>query len=87
MIYTVNIKPVAQRYLKKLPPSLQIRITQRLKGLETNPGQGAKKLQGFENRYRIRMGDYRIIYEIHDNILLVVVVEVGHRSDIYRRKK
>ncbi|MEN8219164.1 MAG: type II toxin-antitoxin system RelE/ParE family toxin [Pseudomonadota bacterium] len=73
MTYRVNIKPAAQRYIKKLPPSLQIRIIKRLKG--------------FENRYRIRVGDYRIIYEIHDNILLVVVLEVGHRSDIYRRKK
>ena len=87
MTYTVNIKPIAQRYLKKLSFSLQIRITKKLKGLETNPHQGTKKLQGYNNRYRIRMGDYRIIYEIHDNILVVVVVEIGHRSDIYRRKK
>jgi len=87
MTYRVNIKPIAQRYLKKLSISLQIRITQKLKGLETNPRQGAKKLQDYNNRYRIRMGDYRIIYEIHDNILVVIVVEIGHRSDIYRRKK
>ena len=55
--------------------------------MEYHPHQGAKKLQGFENRYRIRVGDYRIIYEIHDNRLLVIVLEVGHRSHIYRRKK
>ena len=87
MNYTVDIKPAAQRNIRKLPQSLQIRITQRLKGLETEPRQGAKKLQGFENRYRVRLGDYRIIYEIYENILLVVVVDVGHRGNVYRRKK
>ena len=87
MNYTVDIKPAAQRNIRKLPQSLQIRITQRLKSLETEPRQGAKKLQGFENRYRIRLSDYRIIYEIYDKILLVVVVDVGHRGNVYRRKK
>ncbi len=42
-----------------------------------------KKLQAYENRYRIRVGDYRIIYEIWDNVLVVVVTEIGHRSGIY----
>jgi mRNA interferase RelE/StbE len=87
MNYTVEIKPAAQRDIKKLPQALQIRITQRLKELETHPRRGARKLQRFENRYRVRVGDYRIIYEIHDNILRVVVVEVGHRGGIYRPKK
>ncbi len=87
MNYTVDIKPAAQRNIRKLPQSLQIRITQKLKSLETEPRQGAKKLQSFESRYRVRLGDYRIIYEIYDNILLVVVVDVGHRGNVYRRKK
>jgi len=87
MSYVVKIKPTAQKAIKNLPFSLQQRIIEKLKALEYHPHQGAKKLQGFENRYRIRVGDYRIIYEIHDNRLLVIVLEVGHRSHIYRRKK
>ena len=41
-------------------------------------------MQGFANRYRARSGDYRIIYDIHDDTLIVLVVEVGHRRDVYR---
>ncbi len=40
-------------------------------------------MRGFENQYRIRVGDYRVIYEIHDRVLLVLVVEVGNRRDVY----
>ena len=54
---------------------------------ETPRPPDAKKLQGFDNTYRIHVGDYRILYEIHDNILLVLIVEVGHRRRVYRRKK
>jgi mRNA interferase RelE/StbE len=87
MSYVIKIKPTAQKAIKKLPLSLQQRIIEKLKALEHHPRQGAKKLQSFENRYRIRVGDFRIIYEIYDNRLLVIVLEVGHRSHIYRRKK
>jgi mRNA interferase RelE/StbE len=84
MRYTVDIKPVAKRFMKRLPEDLQTRIVNALKQLATNPRHhGVVKLQGLNNRYRIRVGDYRIIYEIHDNVLLVLVVEVVHRSDAY----
>ena len=43
----------------------------------------AKKLKGFENRYRIRIGDYCVIYEVHDDVLLLIIVKVGSRRDIY----
>ncbi|RKZ41824.1 MAG: type II toxin-antitoxin system RelE/ParE family toxin [Gammaproteobacteria bacterium] len=44
---------------------------------------GHKKLKGFENRYRIRIGDYCVIYEVHDDVLLLIIVKVGSRRDIY----
>lgn len=63
---------------------MQTRITKKLETLETHPRpHDVKKLQGYENTYRVRIGDYRIIYEIPDNILLVWVIEVGHRSRVY----
>ena len=53
--------------------------------LADNPRpRGVEKLEGRENRYRIRVGDYRVIYEIHDEVLLVLVVRIGHRREVYR---
>jgi mRNA interferase RelE/StbE len=61
------------------------RIANALAALSENPRpHGCIKLQGLE-AYRIRVGSYRIIYEIHDDHLLVLVVDVGHRRDVYRR--
>jgi len=45
---------------------------------------GAEKMAGFRNRYRFRVGNYRIIYEIHDDVLLVLILAIGHRKEIYR---
>ncbi|RKZ58803.1 MAG: type II toxin-antitoxin system RelE/ParE family toxin [Candidatus Parabeggiatoa sp. nov. 3] len=84
MVYTIQYKPAASRQIAKLNKSIQARLKPKIKALANNPRpDGAKKLQGYENRYRIRVGDYRIIYEIWDNALVVVVTEVGHRSSVY----
>jgi len=62
------------------------RITERIHKLAGNPRpQGSKKLKGPFERYRLRQGDYRILYEIRDELLIVSVVQVGHRKDVYRR--
>ena len=85
MTYTVKIAPAAERHIKKLESSIQRRIIRRLEGLEANPRPpGVKKLSGTESLYRIRVGDYRIIYEIRDKDLVVLVAKVGHRGDVYR---
>lgn len=64
---------------------MRARISARLFQLEANPRpQGAIKLAG-QNAYRIRVGDYRIIYQIYDDHLLVTVIDVGHRREVYRR--
>ena len=66
--------------------SLKRRIVQALRSLETNPRPtGCLKMQGSEELYRICFGDYRIIYEIRDAVLVVLVVNIGNRRDIYRR--
>lgn len=85
MAYTVQILPAARRQLSHLDPPIHKRIAAAIDGLAENPRQpGAKKLAGAENLWRIRVGDYRILYEIHDRQLLVVIVAIGHRGDIYR---
>lgn len=85
MAYQVEITPAAKRQIKKLVKQTQELIIQRLEQLADNPRPpGVLKMEGEENLYRVRVGDYRIIYEIQDRVLLIVVVKVGHRGDIYR---
>ena len=87
MTYSVQIKPAAQRQIKKLPLDIQAQIIQKLAELELDPRPiNVQKLSGEENAYRVRVGDYRIVYEIYDQVLLVIVVKVGNRREIYRRK-
>ncbi len=82
--YEVKFEAGALRSFDKLPKHIQQRVTNAGTKLQFDPRQaGSKKLVG-SDRYRIRVGDYRIIYEIHDNKLLILVVELGHRKEIYR---
>lgn len=85
MAYSIQFTPAARRQFTRLDPSVQQRIGAAIDGLAENPRPpGAKKLKGSENLWRIRAGDYRIIYQIHDRELVVVIVTIGHRSDVYR---
>jgi mRNA interferase RelE/StbE len=87
MTYSVKFEPATLRQFHKLDRELQARLKPKIWALADNPRpRGVKKLQGFDNRYRLRGGDYRVIYEIHDNVLLVLVVEVVHRGGAYRKK-
>lgn len=87
MVYRVEIKPNAQRQIKKLSSVIQNQIIQKLEELKLNPRpSGIKKLVGEENLYCFRVNNYRILYEIYDQTLLIIVVKIGHRRDIYRKK-
>ena len=75
----------AARALSKFNETLQSRIAAKIDALANQPRPpGVEKLHGHRNRYRLRVGDYRIIYEIQDRILLVQIVDLGHRREIYR---
>lgn len=83
--YRVEFKPSAARALRKLDADIQRRVIARVETLTENPRPpGAEKLEGMRDLYRIRVGDYRIIYQVADKGLLVLVVRVGHRRDVYR---
>ncbi len=87
MSYKVEISKGALKQLKKLSPELQERIQVKIDDLAIEPRpNGVKNLKGKENAYRIRLGEYRVIYDIFDDILVVNVVEVGHRSKVYNDK-
>jgi mRNA interferase RelE/StbE len=83
--YNVEIKPTAQKALAKIPQPHRERISKQIDRLAENPRpRGAKKLGGESSLHRIRVGEYRVVYEIHDEILLVLVVRIGTRGDVYR---
>ncbi|MDI3463545.1 MAG: addiction module toxin, RelE/StbE family [Nitrospira sp.] len=85
MAYSILLAPPAERHLKFLTDFVQKRIVKRLKSLRENPRpQGVKKLAGEEDLYRIREGDYRIIYTIQDKEFIVLVVKIGNRKEVYR---
>lgn len=85
MAYSILLAPPAERRLKALAGTIQKRIVTRLKALQHNPRpQGVKKLAGKDDLYRIREGAYRIIYTIRDKELVVLVVKIGDRKDVYR---
>lgn len=83
--YRVEIKKSAVKEIKKLPSPDLKKILAVLASLSENPRPpGSIKLSG-EEKYRVRCGDYRILYTIEDDVLVVYVVKVGHRREIYRK--
>ena len=84
MTYTVEILPSARRDLQALDPPVRRRIDEKILHLTKNPRPaGAKVLRGRE-LLRIRAGDYRVVYEIRQKRLVILIVRVGHRSRVYR---
>ena len=85
MQYELIIKPTAEKSLDKLPRPARRRIVDGMKELRNNPRPpGVVKLAGDENLWRVRIGSYRVVYEIHDDRLVVLVLRVAHRKDVYR---
>ena len=82
MSYSVFIEKSALKNLKKIEPVFRNSITEKIKKLQNNPRP--KKLTG-RDAWRVRSGDYRIIYEIDDKKSTVLIVIVGHRRDIYKK--
>lgn len=85
MNYRVEFTSSAQREYLRLPKADRQRISQRIESLADNPRPaGCVKLAGATNLWRIRSGNYRVIYAAEDATMIVVVVKVGHRRDVYR---
>jgi mRNA interferase RelE/StbE len=84
--YRVEFRPAPLRELDAIPRHDRARIWERIESLSRTPRpHGVEKLAGYERRYRVRSGDYRVVYEIHDGDSLVVILHVAHRKDVYRR--
>ena len=83
--YAVEVTPAASRQIRKLDRNTQKRVLARIEKLEEDPRpRDASKLQSPEELYRVRVGDFRIVYQVEDDRLLVLIVRVGNRREIYR---
>ncbi len=85
MEYGIRILPKAQRQIRSLPQDVQRRIRAAVDSLKQNSvPQGAKKLVALPDLYRLRVGDYRIVYAVQGSLLVILIVSVGHRKEVYR---
>lgn len=87
MNFRIEVSPQAARQLRKLDPAARRRVQAAIELLadDLRP-PGAKKLVGGDGEWRVRTGDYRIVYEIRDQVLVVLVLAVGHRREVYRSR-
>jgi mRNA interferase RelE/StbE len=83
--YTVDARPRVRKALRQLDPSVRKEVLAKMRALATDPRPpGIKPLRGHPPWFRVRLGDYRIIYAVDDVARLVTVADVGHRREVYR---
>ena len=86
MRYSVEFRPAVLKSLKQLPKKELRRIKKKIDDLAENlPDPATTKMKGNNTFHRIRSGDYRIVYEIYEDRLVILVVKVGHRKDVYKK--
>ena len=87
MPYQVLLTPAAHRSLRSFPKDIRKRLDREILALGENPRpHGCEKLRGEDALYRIRVGPFRVIYEIQDEQLIVLVVRIGDRKEVYRKQ-
>ena len=82
--YSIQIKQSTAKALKKLPKADRLNLTAAIDQLAINPGVGSVLKGEFQGLRRIRVGQYRVVYEINDGELIVLVIRIGHRREVYR---
>ena len=82
--FVIEFRKSVEKDLRKIPESDKIRIMDQVRALSENPRpSGVKKCRGYERRYRIRVGDYRVLYDIFDDRFVVLVLRIGQRGGFY----
>ncbi len=85
MTYSIEFRPAVLKSLKRFPKKDLVRIKKKVEELGQNlPDPNTTKMKGNNFFHKIRTGDYRIVYEIHDDRVVILIVKVGHRKDIYK---
>jgi mRNA interferase RelE/StbE len=86
LVYSIEFRPAVLRSLKKYPRKDLQRIKKRIENIAQNlPDPASTKMKGRNDFHKVRVGDYRLIYEIHSDILIILVVKIGHRKDVYKQ--
>ncbi len=87
MQYSVEFRPAVLKKLMRFPKRDLVRIKKKIEEFGSNnlPDRDTTKMKGENSFHKVRSGDYRIIYEIHDDSLVILVVKVGHRKDVYKK--
>ena len=86
MQYSIEFRPTVLKSLKRFPKRDLVRIKKKIEELGKNlPNPNTTKMKGDNSFHKVRSGDYRIIYEIHDDRLVILVVKIGHRKDVYKK--
>jgi len=86
MTHRIEVSPAAARQLRKIDRRVLPRIAEKTDSLATEPRpHGCEKLSGYENLYRVRVGDYRILYGVEDRLVMIAVLKVGSRAEVYER--
>lgn len=84
MVYTVEFRPSVWKNIKNVPKKDLVKIKSKIDEISSNlPDPATTKMSGNNDFHKIRCGDYRIIYEIHEDRLIILVVKIGHRKDVY----
>ena len=82
--YEVRLLVTARRQLLRVPARIRSRVGNAIRALSADPRPPCKKLAGSSDYYRIRVSDYRVLYEVRDSDVLVLVIKIGHRREVYR---
>jgi len=83
--YEIEISRTAEKQLKKLPTDDQLRVVRAVLALAEEPHpRGSRKLSGYDDVFRVRVGRYRVLYSVFENRLVIIILKVGHRKDVYR---
>ena len=84
-IYEIEISRSAERQLRRLDRAAQERVGAAIRALARDPRpRGSRKLQGYEDVFRVRVGSYRVLYSISGSTLIIVILKRGHRKEVYR---
>ena len=85
MSYRIEIKRSAAKALKEIPKANRKRIVEKIDSLaESPPNPDTTKMKGNNPFHKVRIGDYRIVYEIQEDVFVILVIKIGHRKDIYK---
>ena len=84
--YSVEVKPSARKELEALPDNVLARVLQKMDSLRSAPRPaGCKKLKGYKDQWRVRVGDWRVVYIIDDAAKLISITRIAHRREVYER--